>query len=114
MNNHTVPITNNPNEIEEPLYVLSLLNNELKTTSWKLHLGEYNIGRSSENRIILDDITVSRNHCILHILKDKATLIDLNSTNGLFVNGDLEEKAELNSGDRLQIGKYQFLLTKSQ
>lgn len=114
MNNHTVPITNNPNEIEEPLYVLSLLNNELKTTSWKLHLGEYNIGRSSENRIILDDITVSRNHCILHILKDKATLIDLDSTNGLFVNGDLEEKAELNSGDRLQIGKYQFLLTKSQ
>jgi len=112
--NHTVPITNNPNEIEEPLYVLSLLNNELKTTSWKLHLGEYNIGRSSENRIILDDITVSRNHCILHILKDKATLIDLDSTNGLFVNGDLEEKAELNSGDRLQIGKYQFLLTKSQ
>ena len=114
MNNHTVPITNNPNEIEEPLYVLSLLNNELKTTSWKLHLGEYNIGRSNENRIILDDITVSRNHCILHILKDKATLIDLDSTNGLFVNGDLEEKAELNSGDRLQIGKYQFLLTKSQ
>lgn len=114
MNNHTVPITNDPNEIEEPLYVLSLLNNELKTTSWKLHLGEYNIGRSSENRIILDDITVSRNHCILHILKDKATLIDLDSTNGLFVNGDLEEKAELNSGDRLQIGKYQFLLTKSQ
>jgi|TARA_B100001939_G_C16569742_1_gene458042 pSer/pThr/pTyr-binding forkhead associated (FHA) protein len=114
VNNHTVPITNNPNEIEEPLYVLSLLNNELKTTSWKLHLGDYNIGRSSENRIILDDITVSRNHCILHILKDKATLIDLNSTNGLFVNGDLEEKAELNSGDRLQIGKYQFLLTKSQ
>lgn len=114
MNNHTVPITNNPNEIEEPLYVLSLLNNELKTTSWKLQQGDYNIGRSSENRIILDDITVSRNHCILHILKDKATLIDLNSTNGLFVNGDLEEKAELNSGDRLQIGKYQFLLTKSQ
>ena len=114
MNNHTVPITNDPNEIEEPLYVLSLLNNELKTTSWKLHLGEYNIGRSSENRIILDDITVSRNHCILQILKDKATLIDLNSTNGSFVNGDLEEKAELNSGDRLQIGKYQFLLTKSQ
>jgi pSer/pThr/pTyr-binding forkhead associated (FHA) protein len=114
VNNHTVPITNNPNEIEEPLYVLSLLNNELKTTSWKLHLGDYNIGRSSENRIILDDITVSRNHCILHILKDKATLIDLDSTNGLFVNGDLEEKAELNSGDRLQIGKYQFLLTKSQ
>ena len=114
MNNHTVPITNNPNEIEEPLYVLSLLNNELKTTSWKLNLGDYRIGRSSENRIILDDITVSRNHCILHILKDKVTLIDLNSTNGLFVNGDLEEKAELNSGDRLQIGKYQFLLTKSQ
>ena len=114
MNNHTVPITNNPNEIEEPLYVLSLLNNELKTTSWKLHQGDYNIGRSSENRIILDDITVSRNHCILHILKDKATLIDLDSTNGLFVNGDLEEKADLNSGDRLQIGKYQFLLTKSQ
>jgi len=114
VNNHTVPITNNPNEVEEPLYVLSLLNNELKTTSWKLQQGEYNIGRSSENRIILDDITVSRNHCILHILKDKVTLIDLNSTNGIFVNGDLEEKVDLSSGDRLQIGKYQFLLTKSQ
>ena len=114
MNNHTVPITNNPNEVEEPLYVLSLLNNELKTTSWKLQQGDYNIGRSSENRIILDDITVSRNHCILHILKNKVTLIDLDSTNGIFVNGDLKENVELSSGDRLQIGKYQFLLTKSQ
>jgi pSer/pThr/pTyr-binding forkhead associated (FHA) protein len=114
VNNHTVPINNDSNDFEEPLYVLSLLNNELKTTSWKLQLGDYNIGRSSENRIILDDITVSRNHCILHILKDKAILIDLDSTNGIFVNGDLKVKAELNSGDRLQIGKYQFLLTKSQ
>jgi pSer/pThr/pTyr-binding forkhead associated (FHA) protein len=114
VNNHTIPINNDSNDFEEPLYVLSLLNNELKTTSWKLQLGDYNIGRSSENRIILDDITVSRNHCILHILKDKATFIDLDSTNGIYVNGDLKEKAELNSGDRLQIGKYQFLLTKSQ
>lgn len=114
MNNHTVPINNDSNEFEEPLYVLSLLNNELKTTSWKLQIGDYTIGRSSENRIILDDITVSRNHCIVHVLKDKVTLVDLDSTNGLFVNGDMKEKADLNSGDRLQVGKYQFLLTKSQ
>lgn len=114
MNNHTVPINNDSNEFEEPLYVLSLLNNELKTTSWKLQIGDYTIGRSSENKIILDDITVSRNHCIVHVLKDKVTLVDLDSTNGLFVNGDMKEKADLNSGDRLQVGKYQFLLTKSQ
>ncbi len=45
------------------------------SSSWKLINKNYNIGRSSENNIILDDITVSRNHALLSVSKDNINII---------------------------------------
>tara|TARA_B100000900_G_scaffold113172_1_gene94700 strand:+ start:119 stop:466 length:348 start_codon:yes stop_codon:yes gene_type:complete len=112
MDNETIPLVSSSNSDEEPLFLLSLLNNELMSFSWKLINKEYNIGRSSENSIILDDITVSRKHALLLVSKENIKIVDNNSTNGIYVNNEITSDSILKSGDKIQIGKYLLLLTK--
>ena len=71
MDNETIPLDSSSSSAEEPLFILSLLNNELMSSSWKLSNKDYKIGRSSENNIILDDITVSRNHALLSVNNER-------------------------------------------
>jgi pSer/pThr/pTyr-binding forkhead associated (FHA) protein len=111
VDNQTVPIDSSSNSAEEPLYILSLLNNELMSYSWKLSNDEYSIGRSSSNKIILDDITVSREHALIKFRNKIPQIIDLNSTNGVYINNQLIKEKNLKSGDKIQIGKYLLLLT---
>ena len=112
MDNETIPLDPAGKSTEEPLYILSLLNNELMSSSWKLINKDYKIGRSSENNIILDDITVSRNHALLSVRKDSINIVDSNSTNGIYINNEITNGCKLKSGDKIQIGKYLLLLTE--
>ena len=112
MDNETVPLDSSNSSLEEPLYILSLLNNELMSSSWKLINKEYKIGRSSDNNIILDDITVSREHAKLIINNKNVIIRDSESTNGLYINNEIKEESVLRSGDKIQIGKYLLLLTE--
>ena len=112
MDNETIPLDSSSNSAEEPLYILSLLNNELMSSSWKLIIKDYYIGRSSENNIILDDITVSRKHALLLISNENIKIQDNNSTNGIYVNNEIKNDSTLKSGDKIQIGKYLLLLTE--
>ena len=112
MDNETIPLDSSSSSTKEPLYILSLLNNELMSSSWKLINKDYNIGRSSENNIILDDITVSRNHALISVSKENIKIIDKNSTNGIYINNEIKSECKLKSGDKIQIGKYMLLLTK--
>ena len=112
MDNETIPLDSASNFAEEPLYILSLLNNELMSSSWKLVSGDYNIGRSSNSNIILDDVTVSRDHAILSVNNQRLKIIDSNSTNGIYVNNEIKSEYELKSGDKIQIGKYLLLVTE--
>ena len=112
MDNETIPLDSSGNSAEEPLFILSLLNNELMSTSWKLINKDYKIGRTSENNIILDDITVSRNHALISVSKKNIKIFDNNSTNGIYINNVIKSNCELKSGDKIQIGKYLLLLTE--
>lgn len=69
----------------------------------------FSIGRSSDSDILLDDITVSRNHAILERTEDSYSITDLGSLNGSYINGKRVENHILNDGDKIQIGKYIFL-----
>jgi len=66
------------------------------------------IGRSPDCEIFLDDVTVSRNHSVL-VESDGAFWVeDQGSLNGTFVNRERIERARLENGDELQIGKYRL------
>ena len=72
----------------------------------------HKIGRLSTKEIILDDVTVSRNHGYISVDDNELTITDEKSTNGIFVNGELTKESKLTSGTRIQIGKY-FLIVSS-
>jgi hypothetical protein len=66
------------------------------------------IGRSPDCEIFLDDVTVSRRHAILIRQGGGYAVEDQGSLNGTFVNRQRIERAALESGDELQIGKYRM------
>jgi hypothetical protein len=66
------------------------------------------IGRSPDCDVFLDDVTVSRKHAVLVREGDRYSLEDLGSLNGTFLNRRRIEKAEVEDGDELQIGKYRL------
>jgi pSer/pThr/pTyr-binding forkhead associated (FHA) protein len=66
------------------------------------------IGRSPDNPVFLDDVTVSRKHAVLVARDGRWYVEDQGSLNGTFVNRKRVESAEISDGDELQIGKYRF------
>ncbi len=66
------------------------------------------IGRSPDCDIFLDDVTVSRRHAIVARGSAAFTIEDLGSLNGTFLNRRRIERADLENGDEVQIGKYRL------
>ena len=66
------------------------------------------IGRAPECQVFLDDVTVSRAHAVLSRGEDGYTIEDQGSLNGTYVNRRRVEKAKLEDGDEVQIGKYRL------
>jgi pSer/pThr/pTyr-binding forkhead associated (FHA) protein len=112
MNNDTIPFEDSIFINQEAKYILSLLNDETKSSSWLLSNGIHKIGRLETKEIILDDITVSRNHAFISVDDDNLTITDEKSTNGIFVNGELKDESVLMSGYRIQVGKFNLIITK--
>lgn len=70
-----------------------------------LTTGSTLIGRSTKADLFLDDDGVSRRHAKLVIGEEGVVnLIDLDSTNGTFLNGARIDLAIVREGDRIQIG----------
>jgi hypothetical protein len=67
------------------------------------------IGRTPDCEIFLDDVTVSRRHAIVTKGEQTFTIEDLGSLNGTFLNRRRIERAELENGDEVQIGKYRLI-----
>ena len=112
MNQDTQPIGDDINVYGDVSYILTLIDSTSESTSWLLGDGLHRIGRVKGLEILLDDITVSRNHAIITVESDKIIIEDTASTNGIFLNGDLISSSKLKAGDRIQIGRYILLLVK--
>lgn len=68
------------------------------------------IGRNQENDVVIDNVGVSGNHAEIIKNGDKYTIYDLNSTNGVYVNGERISDKELKFGDEIGIFKHQLRL----
>jgi predicted nucleic acid-binding Zn-ribbon protein len=69
------------------------------------------IGRGPDNEIVLDTKHVSRYHAVLLAGPVHTSVEDLNSTNGVFVNGRRVARQVLKDGDRVTIGRTQYRYT---
>src|SRR3954468_12119068 len=66
------------------------------------------IGRAVRADFVVDAALVSRLHCRLTAGATELEVVDLDSTNGTFVNGELRPRASLRPGDRLGVGRVEL------
>ena len=70
-------------------------------------LDEVRIGRSADNEVRIDNPALSRYHASIEAVAGIHLLKDFGSQNGTFVNGErVQGRAGLNSGDKIQVGKF--------
>jgi pSer/pThr/pTyr-binding forkhead associated (FHA) protein len=76
-----------------------------------LNQGEFLIGRGTDCDLRLRVSSVSRHHCLIRLTGDGATLVDLGSSNGTYLNGKrVRSQADLHHGDELRLGECCFLV----
>jgi pSer/pThr/pTyr-binding forkhead associated (FHA) protein len=68
------------------------------------------LGRSTDNEISLDDITVSRRHAIVERNEAGYAVRDGGSLNGTYLNQQrIDGEVPLHHGDELQVGKFRLV-----
>jgi hypothetical protein len=71
------------------------------------------LGRSSDCHVTIEDPLVSRHHARIVLEGDRAVVYDLNSRNGVKVNGGpVKDPVELKDGDRLRIGTQELVFCR--
>jgi predicted nucleic acid-binding Zn-ribbon protein len=89
--------------------VLRVLVREEDGTEFVYPLGRHTtIGRAPDNDIQVNTTFVSRHHAVLLTSNEHCIAEDLNSTNGILVNGQRVRQALLHHGDVLTIGRTNF------
>jgi hypothetical protein len=77
----------------------------------ELSEGQFAVGRNASCQLSLDDPLVSRRHALLHVSQDGVAIEDLQSRNGVLVNGaKIEGRIPLQSGDKILIGAQEMTL----
>jgi pSer/pThr/pTyr-binding forkhead associated (FHA) protein len=72
------------------------------------------MGRAPRADFVVDAALVSRVHCRFTLNQtNELQLEDLDSTNGTFVNGKKVTKALLSDGDKLTVGRVQFVVNSA-
>jgi len=66
------------------------------------------VGRAPRADFIVDAALVSRLHCRITAGAEKLEVVDLESTNGTYVNGKRIRRAELKIGDSLRVGRVEL------
>jgi serine phosphatase RsbU (regulator of sigma subunit) len=80
-------------------------------TSYTLTAQRHVIGRRPDAQIVLDHVGVSRSHAALELAPSgRWWILDLESTNGTFVNGARVAERLLNPGDVVQIAEWSLTL----
>jgi predicted component of type VI protein secretion system len=81
----------------------------------ELSEGQFAVGRNATCQLSLDDPLVSRRHALLVVTDEGVTIEDLQSRNGVLVNGKrITERVPLEVGDRILIGAQELTLLQGR
>jgi len=81
----------------------------LRAQTHLLDKPEVSVGRSLSNGLVIDDKSVSRQHCLFRREAGRYKVVDLGSHNGIFVNDIPVHNKILEDGDTIKIGTSIFL-----
>ncbi|MFR5633993.1 MAG: FHA domain-containing protein [Monoglobales bacterium] len=88
-------------------YVLELQDLKVPGNKYRVNVSNsIKIGRKHECDICIENATLSGHHCEIYLRNGKMYIRDLNSTNGTYLNGNLNSgtEEELTSGSILSLG----------
>jgi pSer/pThr/pTyr-binding forkhead associated (FHA) protein len=71
------------------------------------------MGRAPRADFVVDAALVSRLHCRLAAGAGEIEAVDLESTNGTYVNGQRIDRAMLKDGDKLRVGAVELLVVRT-
>ena len=85
-------------------------------TEYELSSGRVTLGRGPGVDLAFEDDAMSREHAVLQVGEDGFELVDLDSTNGVQLNGRAVKKAPRKHGDQFQLGEhiFQYLLEERE
>ncbi len=91
----------------------SSLDASLSGPAGRMLLGrtDVRIGRASDNQIVVNDGMVSGHHAVVRLDSQGHSIVDVGSTNGTFVNGQMLNRhmaRPLSQGDKISIGSAVF------
>ena len=78
---------------------------------FELPSGAIVLGRDATSGIHLADTEVSRRHAEIRSENASVSIVDLGSSNGVFINSQRQTSWSLRTGDRIQVGKTLLLFT---
>ena len=70
---------------------------------YNLKLGKNIFGRGGSCDFKVQSLGISKEHCEIHVYKDKILIVDLKSSNGTFVNGIKIQNSILKVGDKISL-----------
>ena len=70
------------------------------------------LGRDKTSDLVIDEHNVSGRHCILDIQSRGLFVLDLDSTNGTYVNDVFVRDGYVNHGDILELGSYRMTINR--
>ncbi len=70
------------------------------------------LGRAPRADFVVDAALVSRLHCRLTAGDSGVEVVDLDSTNGTYINDQRIRNGTLSSGDRLRVGRVEISIEK--
>ncbi|HTV77747.1 MAG TPA: AAA family ATPase [Steroidobacteraceae bacterium] len=77
--------------------------------TYPLHPGRLIIGRTAVNDVQIDSRFISRHHCQILTTSHHCVIEDLDSSNGIYVQGKRVRYHNLNDGDIVTIGQHELL-----
>ncbi len=90
----------------QPSYIIRLHLNDRELGRWTLDERPLEIGRATDNEIVLENLTISRHHARIEMGPDGPVIRDLESRNGLRVDGVSCQEAPLSDGTVVEIGRH--------
>lgn len=107
----TAPDLMKSTEIANP--VISIIKGPQTGNTFEITAPETSVGRDPANAIFLNDMTVSRSHAKIVRTPLGATIEDLGSLNGTWVDGAIVNSAPLHDGSSVQIGTFTLIYHES-
>ena len=93
------------NEFKPVVGWLVALNGALKGHDFRIRDGKNVIGTAADTDIVLTDQYMSARHAVIRHEEGMFVIVDLDSTNGTYVNDQRTSKEELIDNDRVRFGR---------